>query len=334
MDPPRSHLHDDQLINTPNEEPPEPQSEIAPSAIEEEEIRVSRLSNDSTSSHDTIHAASVRPAKLSTGSPPSPPPSDKVEVPLAVSERVLKDEDPSIPHLEPEPDTEPPACGISETASISNDSSRTNPQSTQEIPFSPSPSPSPVLFPRPKPISTTTPPQGIMPSPATNDSFRKSSGTLSHTRNSVSLVHITTAIDMIAASKEAKKAGPLKDSIAAAQDVIHSGHPSDRPRIIFEPLRLACETRNEKLLIASLDCTSKLISHSFLTEASSDVENYASPPASPAASSTSQNTSLADLVTHTITSAYSESIPDAVSLQIVKAILSLVLSPTILGLRN
>lgn len=55
-----------------------------------------------------------------------------------------------------------------------------------------------------------------------------------------------------------------------------------------------------------------------------------SPPASPTASAINQSTSLADLVTITITSAYTESTPDTVSLQIVKALLSLVLSTTLI----
>ncbi|KAG8914569.1 guanine nucleotide exchange protein for ADP-robosylation factor [Tulasnella sp. 408] len=111
----------------------------------------------------------------------------------------------------------------------------------------------------------------------------------------------------------------------------------DRPREIFEPLRLACDTKNEKLMIASLDCIQKLISYSFFAETVNPALQHemssVSPPPSPttAASTTgSAPMSLADLVTHTITAAYTESTPDSVSLQIVKALLSLVLSNTIL----
>ncbi|EJD53498.1 Sec7-domain-containing protein [Auricularia subglabra TFB-10046 SS5] len=115
--------------------------------------------------------------------------------------------------------------------------------------------------------------------------------------------------------------------------MIKAGQGGDKPREIFEPLRLACETRNEKLMIASLDCISKLISYSFLVEDGAAREAYNSPPASPTTSSAPPQPAtlpLVDLVTHTITSCYTESTPDAVSLQIVKALLALVLSPVTL----
>lgn len=178
--------------------------------------------------------------------------------------------------------------------------------------------------PRPPPLASPSP----VPSPAPR--IVRRSSTTSSQGQSVSLVHITSALDTIAASKEAKRSAPLKDSVQTAIELLRSGQAGGHPREIFEPLRLACETRNEKLMIASLDCISKLVSHSFLTEFNNTIQDYVSPPASPTVSSAVQATSLADLVTHTITSAYTESTPDPVSLQIVKALLSLVLSTTIL----
>lgn len=156
--------------------------------------------------------------------------------------------------------------------------------------------------------------------------------------HNVSMVLITTALETISASKEAKRSAPFRDSTTKALELIRSNKGGDKPREIFEPLRLACETRNEKLMIASLDCISKLISYSFFNENDS-ASAYASPPPSP--SPAGRNTaagshttiplpSLVDLVAHTITSCHTEATPDAVSLQIVKALLSLVLSPTIL----
>ena len=122
--------------------------------------------------------------------------------------------------------------------------------------------------------------------------------------------------------------------------MLRSGEGGDKPTEIFEPLRLACETHNEKQQIASLDCISKLIAHSFFAEIGSpDLSRHAaSPPASPALSSSRTNgsqaqlrsPSLVDIVTHTITACHTESTPDSVSLQIVKALLALVLSPSIL----
>lgn len=89
-------------------------------------------------------------------------------------------------------------------------------------------------------------------------------------------------------------------------------------------------------MIASLDCISKLISHSFFIDSESYGDDTpSSPPPSPAARRTSsssnrQPASLVDLVAHTITACHTETTPDTVSLQIVKALLSLVLSSTLL----
>jgi len=155
--------------------------------------------------------------------------------------------------------------------------------------------------------------------------------------NTVSAVLISTALETIANSKEAKRSTPLKDSVQRALDLVRSGEGGGRPREIFEPLRLACETKNEKLMIASLDCISKLISYSFFVEDSSR-PNFTSPPPSPGGPNGRQSgftqgghePSLVDIVVHTITSCHTESTPETVSLQIVKALLALVLSTTTL----
>ena len=157
----------------------------------------------------------------------------------------------------------------------------------------------------------------------------------------VSVVLISTALDTIAASREAKRSTPLRESTQKALELIRADQGGDRPREIFEPLRLACETRNEKLMIASLDCISKLISYSFFVEEEVPPPHIPpSPPPSPrhtvrdsAAGSSHPSIpqpSLVDLVAHTITSCHTENTPETVSLQIVKALLSLVLSPTII----
>jgi brefeldin A-inhibited guanine nucleotide-exchange protein len=153
--------------------------------------------------------------------------------------------------------------------------------------------------------------------------------------HTVSVVLISSALETILSSREAKRSAELRESAQHALEMVRSGQGGDRPREIFEPLRLACETRNEKLMIASLDCISKLISYSFFAEVSS-AYSLPSPPLSPAShvpSGSQINTpspSLVDLVAHTITACHTETTPETVSLQIVKALLSLVLSPVIL----
>ena len=173
--------------------------------------------------------------------------------------------------------------------------------------------------------------------PSTPPKAHKRSLTLSRGHN-VSIVLISSALEAIAASREAKRSTPLRDSTQRALDLVRSGEGGDHPREIFESLRLACETRNEKLMIASLDCISKLISYSFFAEPEHLSSQIPSPPPSPHPSGLDPNASqtnipqpfLVDLVAHTITACHTENTPETVSLQIVKALLSLVLSPTVL----
>jgi brefeldin A-inhibited guanine nucleotide-exchange protein len=154
--------------------------------------------------------------------------------------------------------------------------------------------------------------------------------------NPVSSVLITSALETIAASREAKRSTPLRDSTHKALELVRADLAGEQPREIFEPLRLACETRSEKLMIASLDCITKLISHSFFVDDSSALlALLPSPPPSPGpgrrdSQSSIHEPSLVDIVVHTITSCHTETSQDAVSLQVVRALLSLVLSSTIL----
>ncbi|KAI1789508.1 hypothetical protein LXA43DRAFT_892718 [Ganoderma leucocontextum] len=190
---------------------------------------------------------------------------------------------------------------------------------------------------RPSIDSRPATPNGRTHARPSTDSAHKRSLTISK-GHTVSVVLISSALETIAASKEAKRSAPLRESVQRALGMVKSGQGGDKPRDIFEPLRLACETRNEKLMIASLDCISKLISYSFFAESSTSSHAPASPPPSPGPSSHHSTSSqaplpapsLVDLVVHTITSCHTESTPETVSLQIVKALLSLVLSPTVL----
>ncbi|KAF8604941.1 hypothetical protein BDV93DRAFT_605460 [Ceratobasidium sp. AG-I] len=179
------------------------------------------------------------------------------------------------------------------------------------------------------------------PGPGGRHSISSAASHASHrtngSRSFVSPVVITSALDSIAASREAKRSAPFRDSIAHALELVKSGKASERPREIFEPLRMAVETNNEKLMVTGLDCIGKLVSYGYFAEDVLPEQAYNSPPPSPApgakpgsSEQSSTQLPLADLVTNTVTAAYTDSTPDPVSLQIVKALLSLVLSPTIL----
>lgn len=182
-------------------------------------------------------------------------------------------------------------------------------------------------------------PTGIpLPSVPSFDKSQPPRSSLTLTRgNTVSIILITSALETIAASREAKRSAALRDGTKSALEHIRSNEAVDA-RLIFEPLKLACETKNEKLMIASLDCISKLISYSFFAEPDNLSHPFPSPPPSPRGpnamsppeGANAPQPALVDLVAHTITACHSETTPDAVSLQIVKALLSLVLSPTTL----
>jgi brefeldin A-inhibited guanine nucleotide-exchange protein len=223
---------------------------------------------------------------------------------------------PSVPPLPPKPqsDVEAPAASLTEPTRLS-ETGKAGPQDTR---------------------SNTPTSSGDGASGNTH----KRSMTISKGHN-VSVVLITSALETIASSKEARRSVQIRESTQRALELIRSNQGGDRPREIFEPLRLACETRNEKLMIASLDCMSKLISYSFFTEHEVQVSHsMVSPPPSPGPSRRDSATgsshpsislaSLVVLVAHTVTSCHTESTPDTVCLQIVKALLSLVLSPTVL----
>lgn len=179
------------------------------------------------------------------------------------------------------------------------------------------------------------------PTHASEPSPHRRSMTMS-SGHTVSIVLISTALETIAVSREAKRIQPLRESTQRALELIRNNEAGDHQREIFEPLQQACETKNEKLMIASLDCISKLISYSFFAESPShETHVLPSPPPSPhpnmsgrhSTGSTSQSNiqqpSLVDLIAHTITACHTETTPEPVSLQIVKALLALVLSPTI-----
>ena len=131
----------------------------------------------------------------------------------------------------------------------------------------------------------------------------------------LSTVLIIPGLQTIAHSKEAKRSPALLQAANRALELCQNNAAFNHPREIFEPLRLACETRVEKLVIPSLDLLSKLIAHSFFQEPSGPPPNE--PP-------------IADLIAHSITICYVESSPAPVALQVIKALLALVLSPAIL----
>lgn len=135
-----------------------------------------------------------------------------------------------------------------------------------------------------------------------------------------SIVFVVSALEQIAASKEARRKKQLGDAAQKALDVIKRPDSSPSPEIIFEPLKLATETSSIPLTTTALDCIGKLISYS-----------YFSVPAEPqdpnAATAQAEKLPLIDRAIETICDCFqNEATPYEVQLQIVKSLLAAVLN--------
>lgn len=145
-------------------------------------------------------------------------------------------------------------------------------------------------------------------------------------------VFVVSALETIASSKDAKRSKELRESATTALEMVRhatspdAASPEPRvldPRVVFAPLRLACQTKNISLQITSLDCIAKLVSYAFFAE--DDPAEAAAPEAAGAAPSTP----LADLVVETVCECFEDQLDERVGVQIVKALLACVLSTSI-----
>ncbi|MCJ1421439.1 guanine nucleotide exchange protein for ADP-robosylation factor [Xylographa parallela] len=137
-----------------------------------------------------------------------------------------------------------------------------------------------------------------------------------------SMVFVATALETIAASKEARKRKGLGDSVQSALNAIKLD-ASPNPEIIFEPLRLATETPSIPLTTTALDCIGKLITYSY----------FSMPvlPEEPSAVSQQPQVPLIERAIDTICDCFQdEATPAEVQLQIVKSLLAAVLNDKII----
>ena len=143
---------------------------------------------------------------------------------------------------------------------------------------------------------------------------RRSSAPLS------SIVFVVSALDQIAASKEARKNKALQDAAQKALDAIKRLDSSPPPEVIFEPLRLATETSSIPLTTTALDCIGKLISYSYFS-VPAEIQDPNAPPSS------RQQVPLIDRAIETICDCFqNEATPFEIQLQIVKSLLAAVLN--------
>jgi len=135
-----------------------------------------------------------------------------------------------------------------------------------------------------------------------------------------SIIFVVSALEQIAASKEARKKKQLGDAAQKALDAIKRLDGSPSPEVIFEPLRLATETSSIPLTTTALDCIGKLISYSYFS-VPAEPQDPNAPPGQ------QQQLPLIDRAIETICDCFqNEATPYEVQLQIVKSLLAAVLN--------
>jgi brefeldin A-inhibited guanine nucleotide-exchange protein len=137
-----------------------------------------------------------------------------------------------------------------------------------------------------------------------------------------SLVFVVTALETIAASKDARRNKKLGDSTTAALTAIkNEGDPARiNPEILFEPLQLASEAPNVPISITALDCIGKLISYSY----------FSVPPEPRTENSEEQAPPLIERAIDTICDCFQgEATAPEIQLQIVKSLLAAILNDKI-----
>ncbi|KAK2624363.1 hypothetical protein QTJ16_006313 [Diplocarpon rosae] len=135
-----------------------------------------------------------------------------------------------------------------------------------------------------------------------------------------SIVFVVSALEAIAASKEAYKNKPLSESVQKAlKDIKENAPQLPDPEIIFVPLQQATKSGSIPLTTTALDCIGKLISYS-----------YFSVPSSPNADKEASREPLIDRAINTICDCFQgETTPVEIQLQIVKSLLAAVLNDKI-----
>ncbi|KAI4150202.1 MAG: hypothetical protein L6R39_002323 [Caloplaca ligustica] len=154
----------------------------------------------------------------------------------------------------------------------------------------------------------------------------QSTGATNNTQRSPisSMVFVVTALEQIAASKEARRKKQLGESANKVLATIKQQETAPTPEDIFEPLRLATETSSIPLTTTALDCIGKLISYSYFSIPSpaADPDTVQQKPPQPP---------LIERAIETICDCFQdEATPAEVQLQIVKSLLAAVLNDKII----
>ena len=135
-----------------------------------------------------------------------------------------------------------------------------------------------------------------------------------------SIVFVVSALEAIAASKEAQKKQQLGDAVRKALADIKQHEPQlPDPEIIFAPLQLATRSGSIPLTTTALDCIGKLISYSYFSVPSASTSN-----------AEDERAPLIERAIDTICDCFQgETTPVEIQLQIVKSLLAAVLNDKI-----
>ncbi|KAI5241743.1 hypothetical protein E4T43_05275 [Aureobasidium subglaciale] len=161
-------------------------------------------------------------------------------------------------------------------------------------------------------------PRLIQPNRQRTDSQFTTATSRSTTRSS--MVFVVSALETIAASKDARKRKPLADAAQRALSTIKSqGDPTRTdPEILFAPLQLATEANTVAIVTTALDCIGKLISYSYFS-APADTNNENQQPVP-----------LIERAIDTICDCFQgEATPAEVQMQIIKSLLAAILNDKI-----
>ncbi|KAL8697076.1 MAG: hypothetical protein Q9201_007323 [Fulgogasparrea decipioides] len=196
--------------------------------------------------------------------------------------------------------------------------------SISEVPQEPPPLPEkdhPAKVPQPPTtIDSRAPAMTNGTSPHTMERLETQTASNAHHSPLSSMVFVVTALEQIAASKEARRKKALGDSATKVLLSIKQQGMTPTPEEIFEPLRLATETSSIPLTTTALDCIGKLISYS-----------YFSLPSSAEPGNVPQQPPLIERAIETICDCFQdEATPAEVQLQIVKSLLAAVLNDKII----
>ena len=146
-------------------------------------------------------------------------------------------------------------------------------------------------------------------------------GTTRSTRSS--MVFVVSALESIAASKDARKRKPLLDSTQRALSAIRNAQGDAAqldPEILFQPLNLATEASTVSVVVTALDCIGKLISYSYFSVPAPVEGQENQPPKAP----------LIERAIDTICDCFQgEATPPEVQMQIIKSLLAAILNDKI-----